>query len=493
MTAMWTHILANVTEGDGGTLQTRLREGLVRAIEEGLLRVGMRLPSSRALAASLGISRNTTVLALERLVEEGYLVARDRSGLYVADLGHVADPMTSRDAPPGEKPAGHNSWHSRFAVRPSLFRHISKPANWADYPYPFLFGQSDPALFPLQEWRECVRMTSGAAGVSLWAADTIDEDDPKLIEQLCLHVLPRRGIRAVPDEVMITLGAQQALSLVIRLLAGAGRRVGLENPSYPDVRHMLAIEPCRSVILDIDEEGLKIGPDAASCDVIITTPGHQCPTTAIMPLSRRQALMDLAARHDLILVEDDYDTALFEEELALPALKSLDIDGRVIHISSFSKVIAPGLRIGYVVASRPLIDELRALRRLILRHPPRNNQRALAQFIALGHYRTHLRRMGRILHDRARMMEEMLPRYLPLCRWRRDPGATSFWVRDPQHLGDSVQLAAMARAQGVLIEPGDPFFVTPGTGRSMFRLGFASIDASRIEEGLRRLGAVMTG
>lgn len=299
----------------------------------------------------------------------------------------------------------------------------------------------------------------------------------------------RAGIFAGADEVMVTIGSQQALSLLTQLLVGRHTPAGIEDPCYPDIRNMLGLATVDLALLTVDRHGVV--PDAVFAGRAITfvTVGHQCPTTAVMPLERRRALLDAARLHDIVLVEDDYEADLSLEG-EIPSLKSLDADGRVIYVGSFSKVLAPGLRIGYVVAPRTVIAELRVLRRLMLRHPPSNNQRATAMFVALGHYRSHLRRTAGVLEERAARIDGLLPRLLPGCRWRRDPGATSFWVEGPQGL-DARDLTDRARARGVLIEPGDIFFSDPQAGRACFRLGFTSIRTDRIEEGLTRLAGLI--
>mgnify|MGYP003365110430 CR=1 FL=1 len=486
----WERIFADFGGGQEGTRQQRLREILVASIEDGKLVPGTRLPSSRSLMSILGVSRNTVVQALEQLIDSGHLVTRPRSGIFVAGSPALETAVERPIAPPAAEERTEDWWAGTFAVMPSRLRHISKPADWNRYPYPFLFGQMDPTLFPTREWRESARSVSSVAGIGLWASDRIDEDDPKLIEQLRAHVLPRRGIWARQEEIMVTLGAQQALSLVIRLLTGPETVFGVEDPGYPDARHMAQLLTSHLRLLTVDGAGAM--PDArfAECDVAMLTPGHQCPTTVAMSRERQVATLEAARRHDIVLIEDDYDANLFDEGANVGTLKSLDRDGRVIHIGSFSKLIAPGLRIGYVVAPKRVIEELRVLRRLELRHPPLNNQRILASFIALGHYRAHMNRLGAIMLARARAMDSALADHLPTCHAVRAQGATSAWVELPPDV-DATALVPHARREGVLIEAGDVFFAHKGRGTRHMRLGFTSIPEERIAAGIRRLNRMM--
>ncbi len=482
---VWRHLFDAMDRSDAA-LQAQIRQALVRAIEGRVLPVGTRLPSSRRLAETLDVARNTVVFAYEQLIDEGYLVAHERSGVFVAAEGLGA----RRTAPaPASAP---DDWTARFAVVPSRFQHIRKPRDWQSYPYPFLYGQFDPALFPAASWRESVAAASSRSSIADWAGDLIDEDDPDLIEQVCAQVLPRRGVWAARDELMITIGAQQALYLVTRLLVGPGTPVAVEDPGYPDTRNMVTLAGGAIRRLPVDREG--VDPDGAldGCRVAFVTPGHQCPTTVVMSRARRAALLAAAAEHGTVIVEDDYDADLFAEGSDAPPLRSLAGGGNVVYIGSLSKALAPGLRLGYVVAPAPVIAELRDLRRLMLRHPPSNNQRAMATFIALGHYRGHLMRVSAALAERAAAADAALPHALPGFTWQRGAGAASYWIEGPGRF-DARATDAAARDVGVLIEPGDVFFADPERGRGCFRLGLSAIRTERIAEGLRRLGRAVRG
>lgn len=482
---VWRHLFKAMDRSDAA-LQAQIRQALVGAIEGRVLPVGTRLPSSRRLAETLDVARNTVVFAYEQLIDEGYLVAQERSGVFVA-----AEGLEARRPAPSPVPAS-DDWSRRFAVTPSRLQHIRKPRDWQSYPYPFLYGQFDPALFPAASWRESVAAASSRSSIADWAGDLIDEDDPDLIEQVCAQVLPRRGVWAAHDELMITIGAQQALYLVTRLLVGSGTPVAIEDPGYPDTRNMVTLAGGAIRSLPIDGEGANPRGALAGCRVAFVTPGHQCPTTVVMSRSRRAALLAAAAEHDVAIVEDDYDADLFAEGSDAPPLRSLEGGGDVVYIGSLSKALAPGLRLGYVVAPAPVIAELRDLRRLMLRHPPSNNQRAMATFIALGHYRGHLLRVASALGERGVAAEAALRDALPGFSVQRGSGAASLWIEGPAGF-EARAAEAAARGMGVLIEPGDVFFADPAAGRRCFRLGLSAIRTERIGEGLRRLGSAVRG
>jgi GntR family transcriptional regulator / MocR family aminotransferase len=469
----------------GRSLQVQIRQMIVAAIEERRLPAGARMPSSRDLAALLEVARNTVVLAYQQLVDEGFLESRERSGYFIKAVFQPRA-ITAALEPNGQGP----DWKRRIALNHLGRRNIVKPREWLSYPYPFLYGQFDPSLFPTNDWRECARGALSVLEIHNWARDHIDGDDPELIDQLRLHVLPRRGIWASPNEIIVTIGAQQALYLLARLLMNKTSRVGVENPGYPDARNIFALMTDHVEGFAVDDHGLIVTDKLAECDYLYVTPAHQCPTTVTMPIERRKALIDLATERDIVIIEDDYETELLPEARERPSLKSYDENGRVLYVGSLSKVLAPGLRLGYIIAPPALIQELRALRRLMLRHPPSNNQRAAALFLGLGHYKAHIRRLGSALAARGDTLRAALDRYLPEFSFSLGDGVSSCWLKAPQKI-DSTALIAAAQKRGVLIEAGDIFFMDDETPETYFRLGFSSIPADRIEPGIAALATAI--
>lgn len=478
--------LSHELDRRGRFLQLQIRHLIVQAIDDGRLPLGMRMPSSRELAMHLKVSRNTVVIAYEQLVDQNFLVSRERSGYFVSGLPKHVNARHLASAPVEDD---SDRWSARFAHRVSSYRNIVKPLDWQSYPYAFIFGQFDPGMFPTNDWRESARAALSVGEINNWARDMIDEDDPALIDQLRRQVLPRRGIRVRPDEIMMSIGAQHALYLIASLFMKQTTRVGMEEPGYPDARNIFGLLTSNLTPLRVDRHGLI--PDAAfeQTELAYVTAGHQCPTTVVMPLERRQELLRKAREHDIVLIEDDYESGLIPSDADPPPLKSLDRDNRVLYVGSLSKALAPGLRLGYVVAPATVIRELRALRRLMMRHPPLNNQRVAALFIGLGHYRTHMQRVSSVLTERARMLDRLLPEALPDCTWLRGEGSTSYWITCPPGC-TSAGLAKAARDEGILIEPGDVFSIDQSEGRC-FRLGFSSIRTDRIEAGITRLGRLI--
>lgn len=325
-----------------------------------------------------------------------------------------------------------------------------------------------------------------------WAPDQISRDDESLVQQIRTRVLPRRGIWASADELIVTVGAQHALYMVADLLVREGTRVGIEEPGYPDARNIFASRTSQLLALPVDDGGLVCDTDlCGGLDYVYATPSHQCPTGATMPLTRRRELLHLAHERDFIVIEDDFESENRFDGEPTPALKSLDRNNRVIYVGSLSKSVAPGLRMGFVVAAPELIAELRALRRLMLRHPSAFIQRAFALFLSLGHYNSQLRRIAIAQRERGAIVVEALARHAPQCSVAPITGGGFCWVRLPEGV-DVATLFQRAAEEGVLIEPGDVFYMAERPPAGYFRLGYQSIAADAIEPGIRLLGKVIS-
>jgi GntR family transcriptional regulator/MocR family aminotransferase len=468
---------------DGAGLQAQVREMLVSAILSRRLQPGEAVPSSRAMADQLSVSRNTITLAYQALVADGYLESRNRSGYYVGTEAPVSDP-SPRSAQEKESTGtiGQASWSTRFRRLYSDLDRVPKPLNWREYAYPFVYGQADPTLFNHSDWRDCARQALGLRNFEAMAGDKGEADDPLLVDYIRARTLPRRGVLATTDQILVTLGAQNALYLLSELLCTGGARVAIEDPCYPDLRNTLLRLGADVVLIPVDEHGMVIDERMSDVDVVFVTPSHQAPTTATMPLERRRALLAAADRHDFIVIEDDYDFELGFLQKPAPALKSLDRSDRVIYVGSFSKSLFPGLRLGYVAAPEAVIAEVRALRFLMLRHPPGYAQRTAAYFLALGHHDALIKRLRKAFAQRRSAMQQALDDAgLSDARAPKFGGA-SFWTEVPARI-DTVELAARLGKRNVLVEPGAPFFAHRGPSHHM-RLGYSSIPSEKIAAGV---------
>lgn len=480
----------HLKRGDNASLQAQIREMLVNAILAGQLVGDAPLPSSRKMSRNLGVSRNTVVLAYQDLVDDGYLIARERSGYYIN--GEFVGQAVQREPAPEASDAQSPNWVARFRVHPSKQENIEKAIDWPSYPYPFVYGQVDQQLFPLPAWRECARQALGRRAMDAWTGDRLIHDDPMLVEQIRTHILPRRGITARADEILVTQGAQNALYILASLLFTNKTTVGVETPGYPDMFNIARLKTENVIPLEVDDEGLPVDDRLSACDYLYVTPSHQFPTTATMPLERRVSLLERAANDDIVLIEDDYEFETNYMGRPTPALKSMDNRGRVIYVGSLSKSLFPGLRLGFMVGPRRLIEEARALRRLMLRHPPTVNQRQTALFLSLGHHDALIHRLHREFRNRWEIMDRALQHYLPASATRPGFGGTSFWVCGPENI-DAAELAVAAKKEGVLIEPGRVHFLGKERPKNYFRLAFSSISSERIEPGIRILSDLIYG
>ena len=461
-----------------GTLQAQVQEMIAQGILSGRFRPSEKLPSTRRLASHLGVSRITVTLAYTELVASDYLTARGRSGYFVSETAPI---------PPGfkapERTVDAVDWARAIGQRFSGGAGLTKPQDWARFKFPFIYGQTDPALFDHAHWRLCAVQALGQKDFGPLTTDYYDQDDPQLVEFIQRHTLPRRGIVARRDEILITLGAQNALWLTAQVLLNQRRTAALEEPGYPALRDILGQARCHVQMIPVDHEGMPPEAISGETDVIFVTPSHHCPTTATMPLSRRQALLQRASEIDALIVEDDYEFEMSFLKPPSPALKSLDTDGRVVHVGSFSKSLFPGLRLGYLVGSEPFIREARALRASVLRHAPGHVQRTAAYFLSLGHYDAQIRRMSRVLKERRATMEAAIEAHGLTIAGREANGGSSFWMKLPDDL-DAEALSEQLAHQSVLIEPGRSFFGGPNPSRSFYRLAYSSIPAERIPAGI---------
>lgn len=483
VTGVWIKLFPRFSSSSG-TLQGQVREMMVHSILMGLVPAGAAIPPSRALAQALGVSRNTVSLAQQMLVDKGFLVSRERSGLFVNRDILLGQASKAEGQP---SPDTILDWSSRLTSSFERQRNIIKPANWQDYAYPFVYGQFDASLMPLKDWRDCAHQALFVPAVKKWAQDHIDRDSEALLEQIQHRLLPARGILARREEILVTAGAQMACYLLANVLVDRQTVVGIEDPGYPDARNNFLLRSDHVKALPIDADGLIASRAMGQCAYVYVTPSHQCPTTVTMSLERRQEILELAKKRDVVLFEDDHESELNFSGRPLPALKSLDTDGRVIYLGSLSKTLAHGLRIGFIVAPAELIRELRALRRLIMRHAPANNAHTASLFIAQGHHDAFIRKLNVTYRERRALLTSAFSKYLPQFCIMPSQGGSGAWVKGPDNLNSQV-LAEQCAMRGVLIEPGDIFFKKSSPrSQSHFRLGYSAIQGSLIDAGVLEL------
>ncbi|PTX39752.1 GntR family transcriptional regulator/MocR family aminotransferase [Gemmobacter caeni] len=465
-------------------LQVQLRRQIVEGVTEGRFRPGDRLPSSRRMALYLGVARVTVAQAYAELATTDYLTSLPRSGHRISDRieGRITTPAPAPDTP-------RLDWQRHIDGRFARSARTDRVVDWRRFRFPFVYGQADPELVDHIAWRECAVRALGWREFIPLTADLYGEDDPELIDYIARHILPRRGIRARPEEILLTLGAQNGLWLAAEVLLGRGGRCAVEDPCYPGLREILAMTRAEVSALPVDTHGLPPETIPPGVTTVFTTASHQCPTNSTMPLDRRRALLDRASSQGFAVIEDDYEFEMSFAGAPSPALKAMDAAGTVIYVGSFSKSVFPGLRLGYLVADPTFVAEARALRGLVMRHPPGMLQRTLAHFLSLGHYDAQMNRMRRVYAERRIVMAEAIAEN-GLTPASGGLGGSSFWMALPPGL-DSRALSRDLRGEGVLIEPGTPFFATAEDGAGFYRLAYSSIGAGLIPEGIARIRAAL--
>ena len=367
------------------------------AIRDGQLPGGTRLPSSRTLATALGISRNVVVAAYDELFAEGYVTGKHGSGTYVED-DLPTTPRRTALAPTTAR---------RWLGRPTLAAAGGGPLDDAA-PGLITFRPGVPAfdLLPPEIWRRAWR-SAGETPPPKAYADI--PGDPELRAALARWVGRTRGIACDAADVIITTGAAQALDLLARTVLAPGDAVAFEEPGYPTGRNILLANGARIVPIPVDDDGLRVDllPTGADAPVLAcVTPSHQYPLGARLPIARRLALLDWARANDSLVVEDDYDSEFRFDAAPLPALMSLDTEGRVAYIGTFAKSLAPTLRLGYLIAPAPLRPRLIDLKGLADRHTSWPIQRVILTLITEGHLERHIRRARRrYAEDRAILRE----------------------------------------------------------------------------------------
>jgi len=461
-------------------LRDQIVECIVVAAMQGKLPTDAVFPSCRSLAAHLGVSKNTVFAAYEQLEQSGFLTVRPKHG-YVM----VRAPRTS---PPPVPETGTLATIQLPDPRPSSYLRVTHPEGWKAYPYPFVYNQTDPSLFPLAAWRECSRLAHGSRRLIDWTADDESGDNPQFVAQIRDRILLARGIASSESEVTITLGVQNALAIVGLLLRSVPGCVAVEDPGYPDARNAFALTGNTVVPVPVDSNGLVVSAIPADCKLVYVTPGHQFPTSVSLSPQRRSELLQAANAQGFLVFEDAYEAEL-EPEPSQSSLRAMDRSGRVLHAGSLSKTLSPGLRLGFLVATPEITREARALRHVLLRHGPTVVQETAALFLSLGHYDAHVSRLARRSRERWELMMAGIRRYLPDLAVTPSHGGSSFWLTGPQTL-DSENLAERLQRRGVIIDAGPQFHMRNG-GHNSFRLGFGFMRLERMDEGLRIIAATI--
>lgn len=476
----------------GTALHRRVYDRMITAISEGTLAPGQRVPSTRAMAELLSVSRNTVVLAFEQLAADGHLVTIPGSGTFVTDFARdpARAPARDRPAPPPHMPSHAPQPLIRGALNElHLETHKAKALPFRNF-YPALNA------FPVQIWQ---RISADIHRQLIGDPDLMGEGDPSgylaLREEIARH-MALRGVRCSAQNVIITDGTQQGVDIACRALIAPGDQVWCEDPGYHGIRSSTLAAGAQIVDVPVDAEGMVVAEGRARAPharLAHVTPGNQAPTGVPMSQQRRLELLDWAHATGAWIIEDDYDGDLRFDGTTMPTLQSLDGNLRVIYMNTFTKTLFPALRLGYAIVPDDLAEVFASVRGLVSRFSPIISQAIVAEFIARGHFARHLKQMRSLYAARHQAIHAAAERHMSR-RMTLAPAVSGMQVTARLAPGlCAADITQRAAAAGVLTTPMAVFARTEAPRyQDRLLLGFGEFDARALEEGMRRLGGMLT-
>jgi len=481
--------ILHLDHGSHVPLFRQLYSELRSAILTARIAPGKRLPSTRTLADDLGVSRNTVVNAFEQLFAEGYLEGKVGAGTFVSAAlpDDLRKQMDARPKSSGPRPG------RRISKRGELLSNTMVTApRLQSAPVAFRPGLPALDLFPFDQWGRLLAQCARRLSASSFGYGQPAGYAP-LKEAIAGYLRASRGLSCGAEQVLIIAGSQQALDLSARVLLDPGDPVCIENPGYIGARAAMAAAGAKLVPVPLDDEGFSIKVAARKCrapKLIYVTPSHQYPLGVTMSLPRRLALLEWASRAGAWILEDDYDSEFRYDSRPIAALQGLDNDARVIYSGTFSKVLFPSLRLGYLVLPSDLLNSFVAARALIDRHAPVLEQAALAEFIHQGYFARHIRRMRSIYGERQEMLLHYSKQYLEGLLTVTPTFAgmhTVGWLPDKIH---DVQASNQAAAEGIDVSPISAYCIEPIRQQGLM-LGYAAVDRDVMKDGILKLARAL--
>jgi GntR family transcriptional regulator / MocR family aminotransferase len=464
-------------------IKTYLRQGIL----SGSLAPDTRLPASRQLAQDLGVNRITVENAYAELEAEGLILSRLGSGTYVL----VPDPLLP--IPQNDIDAPWPLWQQSLQEHRNTTQSRLPKQKAVRHPQPISFasGIGDANMFPAEEFRKVLQSVMRRDGFG--ALDYGERNGYGPLRESITHILASQGLQTRPDNILITAGSQQALSLVSQLLLNPGDVILVENPTYSGALDLFRALGFRVVGIPVDDQGMQADGLEKLLQqhhprLIYTIPNFHNPTGTCLNSARRRQLLVLADRYNVPILEDDFVGDLRYEGRTQPALKALDPGGRVIYVSTFSKMLMPGLRVGFLVAEGPVYEYLVDFKRVNELATSNLIQHALEAYVTVGRYQAHLHRSCQIFRKRRDVMVAAIRHYLPTSVHFDTPqGGLFIWLSLPDEL-TSEGLLPLAWEEGVDFAPGSPFFPEENESSPWLRLNFVAQAPGEIEEGMKRLG-----
>jgi GntR family transcriptional regulator/MocR family aminotransferase len=480
-----------------GALYDQIYRALRGQILKGRVRAGSRVPATRELALELGVSRNVAIMAYRQLLDEGYLTSRMGAGTFVArELPRhlTTAAAVRRPAAPPPPAAVHLSAYARRVREASGGVQFTWEPRRDVLPYDFRYGRPSFTDFPHETW--CRLIARRARRVTIRDLDYgPPEGMPALREAIADYAGRARAIGCTPEQIIVVNGSQQALDLAARVLVDPGDVVLMEEPHYRGARNVMRAAGAKIETIAVDEHGLRteaLEARRARIRLAIVTPSHQFPTGAVMPLARRLTLLSWATRSGACVFEDDYDSEYRYSGRPIEALAALDDSGRVLYAATFSKVMFPSIRLGYIIAPERLLEPLRSAKALMDTGGSSLAQAALVDFIHEGHFERHLHRMRTRNAGRRAAMLEAIERNLGDRVQVSGVNAglhLMLWLRE-MPASKTRELEMRAARAGVGVYSVAPFYLNP-PNRAGLLLGYASMREKEIAEGIRRLAIVV--
>ncbi len=473
-------------------LHRQLYSEIRKAILTGRLRPKQRIPSSRYLAKSLEISRTTVTNCYEQLQSEGYIETVMGSGTFVCS--QLPDELlVSSEVKANDKINSPQIILSEYGDR--LIKIDISRRKELDLPINFTYGCPALDLFPMKIWRKLLsRHCSFDSDWLDYASNTLG--DKGLREAIAIYISRFRAVNCEPEQILITNGTQQALSLIVRILINKGDVIALEDPGYPSARKIFLSQEAKLLPIAVDSDGLIVKqlmqhnsdePTLAERpSLVYITPSHQFPTGAILSLPRRFELIKLAQQTGTLIIEDDYDSEYRYGEKPIPSLQGLDRSQSVIYIGTFSKVLFPSLRIGYIVLPQKLVPVFNSAKWLTDRQLPTLEQLVLADFIQEGHLERHTRRMRSLYENRRNILvEELNKQFGKQVTILGEKAGIHIMVKFHTNKDDE-EIVKSAASNGVGIFSASPYYLH-SKSKGEFIFGYAQLNEKQIKEGIKRL------
>lgn len=484
-------MIIDLNRNEKTPLYLQLKERIVFMIAEKLLLPGSRLPTTRELAVSLGVSRNTVVQAYQELEVEGFISSRVGRGTFVSLYlpAGVSMPEAREQGCMSYEGLYSAGWTRVYADLGFVFEQLAQPSVSS----PFIDLASDqpcPGLLPTAEFGECLQSAVRRYRGQLFSTGSPCGFEPLL--EFLPSLLARRNIICGPDNLMVVSGLQQALSLIGRLFIDRGDTVLLQHLTYPSALGVFRSLQCNCVGIPMDDEGLCVDVLERILrhrrpKLLYIVPTFHNPSGTTLAAERRRKLIELARGSGFLIVEDDYAHDLAFGGREDPPLKSWDVSGAVIHLGSFSESLFPGIRLSWIAAAKPLIDRLALLKQSSDLSTNRILQGALLEFCRKGYYDKVVKRKRQVYARRCDSMAEAMARFFPdEVTWRKPKGGLFQWVDIPEDL-DAFTLLLRTRESGVVFTPGRMFAVEEWN-RSGFRLSFVSPEEEQIPKGVQIVG-----